>query len=281
MECFEYVYQTALTANWKRHLKSFKHMVITGGACECGQVLSTASNRRRHSKVCDIESTHEIVARLSKENKEREERLLKELVERDERHAREQAEREERCARDLPELAKQNALENAKLRHEMSSIVIPTSQVSNSFNLQVFLNGVCANSVTIEDFMQDIPLQLESTESMGKMILSHLGKCALEDRPIHCTDAKRGKLVIKYRKDEGSAWELDQKKVDSLIDQNVTVFRQRLTTFVNGLLENDPAFLENERRIEDYVRYCSMASADMEDKFRNDLAKSVSIPKDK
>lgn len=146
-----------------------------------------------------------------------------------------------------------------------------------SFNLALFLNERCKNAPTIEQFMDRIPLHMDSTIEMGRYFLDNLAKCSIEERPIHCTDVKRGKLAVKH----GESWEQDKMKTDPLIDHNLNLLRVR---FIKHLSEvwcvENPKFAEDGPLCDEYDRLYAMTCKDVDEKFHRHLAATTVIPKD-
>jgi len=77
---------------------------------------------------------------------------------------------------------------------------------NNSFNLQFFLNETCKDAMNIMDFVSQLQVgtkDLEETGRLGfangisKIFINGLKKINVNDRPIHCSDAKRETLYIK------------------------------------------------------------------------------------
>ena len=91
---------------------------------------------------------------------------------------------------------------------------------NKTFNLQVFLNETCKDAMNITDFVNSIQPTLEDLENVGRVgyaegisniILNNLSKMKITERPIHCSDAKREVMYIKYN----NSWnkEADDKPV--------------------------------------------------------------------
>ena len=97
------------------------------------------------------------------------------------------------------------------------------NNTNNQFNLQFFLNETCKDALNIDEFVNQIQLQLSDLDMIGKVgyvegitkiFLRNLKALDVCKRPIHCSDLKREVLYIK---DKGS-WEKDN-------DQNVKIKR--------------------------------------------------------
>lgn len=296
MQCFDCGFSTTKPCNWQTHLRSQRHLAITGHACVCTKIYATIASLRRHEKTCPMraelgaETTRSdafngIVGRFAQAQSEREDRIaqehlrhLQELANRDARLAQLQSDRDARVAKELAERDAKRADEIASLRAELAAR--PTTVMHNTnctFNLSVFLNETCKNAQTIEQFMGGIPLRMNSEQSMGQYILESLNSCAVEDRPIHCTDVKRGKLAVK---NGSKGWEQDQANVEPLVHLNVNTLRQRyMLHLANVWCPEHPAYETDERLNAEWVQFLTMMCADLDAKFMNHLAKATSIPK--
>ena len=290
MECLECGYATTRPSQYQRHLKSNKHLAITGHACVCGNVYTEMRSLRRHEKTCTYgkPTIDAVVVQLAQGQSAYVERIAEQQMsffkeqarltqEREERLAREQAEREERLAERLTE---RHAADIERLVHQLAErpSVSNTLTISNnqncSFNLGLFLNERCKDAPTIEQFMGRLPIHMDSSIEMGQYFIDNLSKCAVEDRPIHCTDVKRGKLAVKH---EG-AWEQDRSKTDPLIAHQINLLRCRFIQHLTEVwcLEN-PKCMEDGPLCDEYVRLYSMTCKDVDEKFHRHLAKATAI----
>ena len=98
------------------------------------------------------------------------------------------------------------------------------NNTSNKFNINMYLNEECKNAINFSDFINSIEVSYEDLENnarlgfvngISKIFIDNLNRMAVNERPIHCTDAKR---EIMYIKDDGK-WnkELDDKKLQNAI----------------------------------------------------------------
>jgi hypothetical protein len=101
-----------------------------------------------------------------------------------------------------------------------------TNSHNKSFNLNFFLNEQCKNAVNLSQFIDDLEVtrddlmntgQLGFVNGITKIIMDHLNRMSLYERPIHCTDVKRETLYIK----ENNEWnrEEDNAKMDAAIQK--------------------------------------------------------------
>ena len=109
-------------------------------------------------------------------------------------------------------------------------VVNNTQNINNNvFNLNVFLNENCKDALNLTDFVNNLKLQLEDLENMGKLgyvegmskiIIKGLEELDIEKRPIHCTDVKRDVLYIK----DNDTWE-----------RNGTIANEKLTNTLEDI----------------------------------------------
>jgi len=90
-----------------------------------------------------------------------------------------------------------------------------TNNITNNFNLQVFLNDKCKDAVNITDFIENIQIQMNELENVGTngyvngitdIILARLKDLDVTKRPVHCTDLKREVLYIR----DDNEWNRDE-----------------------------------------------------------------------
>lgn len=77
---------------------------------------------------------------------------------------------------------------------------------NKTFNLNFFLNETCKNAMNLNQFVDDMVLNLSDLEETGRigfaegisnMIMKRLKALDVTERPIHCSDLKRETLYIK------------------------------------------------------------------------------------
>lgn len=106
----------------------------------------------------------------------------------------------------------EQSIEHKKDTHELmnkvTEIAKPISTINNhqSFNINVFLNEHCKDALNFEQFVNGFEISHEDlmntgrlgfVEGVSKIILDNLRALSINQRPIHCTDAKRETIYIK------------------------------------------------------------------------------------
>jgi hypothetical protein len=103
------------------------------------------------------------------------------------------------------ELAKEKAISNCNNNNNNNN---------THFNLQFFLNETCKDAMNISEFIEQVNVSLTDLENTGRLgyaegitriFIKGLKELDINQRPIHCSDAKRETLYIK----EGGVWEKD------------------------------------------------------------------------
>ena len=163
--------------------------------CKCGSTYKYMSGLSRHKKKCNVLqdkepnlsdkeselSDKELIMMLIKENSELKNMMMK-------------------------------VIETGTNNNTNSNNTTNTNSHNKAFNLNFFLNETCKDAMNIMDFVDSIKLQLSDLEKFGEVgytqgisniITTNLKALDVTQRPIHCTDKKRG---IMYIKDENK-WE--------------------------------------------------------------------------
>jgi hypothetical protein len=95
-----------------------------------------------------------------------------------------------------------------------AKIINNTTNNTNNFNLQFFLNEQCKDALNIMDFINQLQLnttdldmvgRLGYSEGISKLFIRGLKELDVCKRPIHCSDLKRETLYVKDK----DAWEKD------------------------------------------------------------------------
>jgi hypothetical protein len=100
------------------------------------------------------------------------------------------------------------------------------NNTKNKFNLNFFLNEECKNAINLSEFIESVQVELEDVTNVGKngfvhgitdIIMRHLKKLDIHNRPFHCTDLKREILHIR----EENQWnkETDHKTIKKCVDK--------------------------------------------------------------
>jgi hypothetical protein len=144
------------------------------------------------------------------------------------------------------------------------------------FNLNVFLNEDCKNAISFDELLEKLQYHFDSsrtlTEDTSITILKTLSTMTLYERPIHCVDVKRNKLMIK----DNDKWTKD-----------ITVFNKlpkhatkKYSKHVNEWTERNPDFLENDEKAYQYNTYANKEGQEINTpKIIRNVSKVTTIPK--
>ena len=210
-------YSTSKKSNFDNHNLSAKHqksMIVNVSndeiskisskyACKnCNKVYKDNSGLWRHNKKCikvedtsnniiePTEKSPDVVALLLNQNME----LIKQNQE----------------FKDLIVEQNNKMIEMAK----EAKVINNTTNNTNNFNLQFFLNEQCKDALNIMDFINQLQLnttdldmvgRLGYSEGISKLFIRGLKQLDVFKRPVHCSDLKREVLYVKDK----DAWEKD------------------------------------------------------------------------
>lgn len=217
-------YSCSRKSLWDQHLDTLKHQKAknanllsneanTKYTCEnCNITFKHQSSYCRHKKKCEQELSHvintppnkddvfELVKCLITENAE-----LKTLMVEQQTKMMEQQNL-------VLEIAK-NGINNTNTNtnsHNTSNNTSNNNTTTNNnnktFNLNFFLNETCKNAMNLNQFVDEMVLNLSDLEETGRigfaegisnMIMKRLRALDVTERPIHCSDLKRETLYIK------------------------------------------------------------------------------------
>jgi hypothetical protein len=122
-------------------------------------------------------------------------------------------------------LVKQNTELLEVIKNGTHNTTNNNNSFNKTFNLQIFLNETCKNAMNINEFIENIKVQLHDLikvgeigyiEGISNIITSNLQALDVTQRPIHCTDKKREVLYVK----EDDKWDKENEektKVRNLI----------------------------------------------------------------
>ena len=150
-------------------------------------------------------------------------------------------------------------LHEMKKKDEQMDKIIPlignnNNNISNQFNINVFLNEDCKDALNINDFVKSLQLQLKDLDNTGKLgfvegtskiFIDGLNKLEITKRPIHCSDIAEETLYIK----DNDTWEMENKNKDKMkkaIDEITDANMKQMPEWVkeNPTFANDEEYLK-------------------------------------
>lgn len=177
--------------------------------CEfCGDFLSKNSNLHRHYKRCKIKQEFETL----KKDKLQLQTLMIDTLQ--------------------TQLEKKDA--------QIKDLLPKVGNGNITFNINTFLNDKCKDAMTLEDFVENIKINLDQllltkseglTSGISNIIMDNINKLDLHKRPIHCSDKKREVLYVKNH-----SWEKDSdnKNTKHMINKLCTKQLKSLNQLINN-----------------------------------------------
>lgn len=217
--CEKCNYKCNKQSEYTKHLMTAKHKMVVNDSekspllnknnhnmyeCICGKIYKYDSGYYRHKKICtgrtipDTNNTVLSMVELIKQNNEFKQLIIEQ---------------------------NQTILELAKKDTTTNNNNTINNNNNQKFNLNFFLNNTCKDAMNMSEFIENIEVQFEDIENIGRngyvtgmteMILSRIKNLDITKRPVHCTDVKRETMYIK----DNNEWERDtpdNKKLQKMI----------------------------------------------------------------
>ena len=254
-ECESCDYVTSRKNNWDRHVTTHKHKTATEGhktaaeneqdhkmklCCSiCNKFYKHRKGLWKHNQtyhsttdqtICgqDVAVTQEMYIDLLKEKNE----ILQKHVETLKKNTELQSQ--------IIEIAKERTVIN----HH-------TTNNNNQFNLNVYLNETCKDALNYSEFLKSIVLGQKDLQLVvnngyiqghSLLIKEHFDKLEVHERPIQCSDPKRGITHIK----NDDVWRLDDENMTHIRKLTDYVTYKTMQQYCIWSKENPPPVLENE-----------------------------------
>ena len=225
-ECKECQYKTGNKNNFKKHLLTRKHENTTKynkklqnvanmgfHTCECGKNYKHRASLYNHKKGCTYDG--EDISNNLVDNNDEQNQLVKINEQIDYKDLFYQLLNDNKDFKEL--LFKQQNQIGELIPKIGNNTVNTVNNVNQKLNINIFLNEKCKNALNINDFVNNIELDLNHldftknrglAEGLSNAIIDNMNKLSLYERPLHCTDAKRETLYIK----DNDSWEKDNDK---------------------------------------------------------------------
>ena len=187
--CYSSVYERHIKT--KQHLNNINKEKMPHKCLKCNKSYDKYSGFWQHSKKCNVTPTDEtniysVVNKLLTDNQE----LRNFIIEQ---------------SKSTNEIMNK-ALECCKPVSTNSTTINGNVNNTQKFNINIFLNEQCKDAINFADFIKNIEIShqdLENNAQLGfvagisKIFLDNLKQLGVNERPIHCTDAKRETMYIK------------------------------------------------------------------------------------
>ena len=247
--------------DYKRHLETKKHTILTNtykilthkkNACSCGKTYTHRQSLYFHRKKCS------------------------KFGEKFEENSENKKENELANPENITKLLKTILQENRELKKEMKNLKITniTNNNQKTINVNMFLDKYCKNAMNLEDFVRHITVSLKDldyttkngyVEGMTSILAKSLGDLSPTDRPIHSTDEKRLKFVVKneegWIKDDGSQ-----------LNSAVTKTKFKLVDTLSEWEKENPGYNGDSKKLDTWQKSLSAISPIQSEKEKYDNA---------
>lgn len=275
LECKICGYITSVKKDFDKHNLTKKHRdrnarkcsVMLGPnpnlQCQCGKIYKHSQSLNRHKSSCGFAKDVK-----DKDEKEEEQQEQQEDVE--------DVKDKYKCL--FTQLLQENAeFKNLLLEQGQKTIVLQqqiaemipkignithnTTNITN--NLNTFLNVDCKNAISIHEFAKNANIDMRNlmiTTDKGYIVgfttifTEAMNKLSIHERPIQCSDTKRGILYVN-NKAEGSLtpdWIND--KEYELLKTMCRAMEQRQRALVEQWKADHPDFMESDKLKEEFAR---------------------------
>ena len=266
--CEKCDYFTCKKTDYKRHLETKKHTILTNtykilthkkNACSCGKTYTHRQSLYFHRKKCS------------------------KFGEKFEENSENKKENELANPENITKLLKTILQENRELKKEMKNLKITNitnnNNQNNNISINVFLDKYCKNAMNLEDFVRNITVSLKDldyttkngyVEGMTSILTKSLGDLSPTDRPIHSTDEKRLKFMVKneegWIKDDGSQ-----------LNSAVTNTKFKLVGSLSEWEKENPGYNGDSKKLDTWQKSLSAISPEpsIKEKYDNAIKKKL------
>jgi hypothetical protein len=198
--CEKCDYYAKRNSDLKKHFMTNKHKMIPYDTkkvfwCECGKKYKHRQNLYRHKKSCDFSGI--IWYQKSQKKSQLPSKPYMETI--------------EKLIEQNQDLTKQNSQildKIADIASKPKTVLINQQNTqNNTFRIVNYLNKECRHAVNILDYINNIRITNDDllyihnnsiSDSIDTCFVKPIANLEQERRPIHCTDTKRHKFMIKH-----------------------------------------------------------------------------------
>ncbi len=227
-------YSTNKLTNYNRHLTSNKHKKKLSGpklyyCIECNKQYKTLWGKKKHEVKC-LQKTNGILN--IKENSISEQlEFNKQIID-----------------------TMKSMTEEIKNLKSTKNIVNVNNNNCNQTNISInlFLNEYCSNAMNLTDFVEKIKYTFEDvmkiynsgySKGLSNVVIKELKDIPALDRPIHCTDQKRGTLYIK----NNDEWTKNNINTISETEAMICKLRKKQYLALNEWESKNPNWIDSEK----------------------------------
>ena len=231
-------------------------------ACnKCSKQYVSTSGLWRHKKKCNF---HELVITDNLNNQLILKELIMEVVKQQQEVVKQQQEQIKELTNTIKELIPKVGNNNT---------------INQKFNIQVFLNEKCKDAINMSDFIKSIEVSFQQLDyikqngivnGLSNVIIEHMNKLGLHQRPIHCTDLKREALYIK----EDDIWMKDVNK--EKIKKAIKGASTKQFCALSKWTKENPDFIKNDSK-QDYYTHTLVAIANNKESNEDKIIKKLCL----
>jgi ferritin len=281
--CEKCRFKCSKKSDWERHIVTSKHHRLTNAndftpknalshylVCECGKTYKHISSLCKHKKQCNFQPSVAQCNKLEMDDFKITPKMFYDLLQQN-----------NELQKNVIELSSKIGTNNS---HN-------TNCNNKTFNLQFFLNEQCKDAINIDEFVENIKIQLNDLETTGRVgyvegvsriINKNLNGLDKFKRPIHCSDIKR---EILYIKDENK-WEKEDEQKNKIRKAIKRVATKNLC-LLPKFKEAHPDCVESDSQYSDQYHHIIMESMggagdnylEKENKIIRNILKTVTIDK--
>ena len=267
-------YTTCKIGNWKRHLKTRKHMdnkwitmdnnkdgktPDTMFTCECGKTYKYKSGLCKHKKKCTYnpekenitgETHNETIIVKTKMSKEE---MLLNIIEKQQK----QIDRLLAPVTGVCEAAAAGKFGNTT-----------NNNIGTQNNIMVYLNENCSNAMSIQDFVGKLSMTIKDLQSLkddkplaiADIVKKNLEPLSLTERPLHSTESDW------YVKDKKEGWQEDDgEKIVKNVEHGI------IKNWPKVYEAENPNWISTEKGQNEYVELTNATTSKLEVKAKRKL----------
>lgn len=250
----------------KEHMKECKKFIISSHVCRyCKKVYKSRNGRWLHEKKC-LKNV-DVIKKVMKENEE-----LKRLNYENEMKIL-------KAKQNLLLKEKENLqLEKENLDKEKSTTIINNNYIQNN-TIQIFLDEHCKNAMSLEYFVNQINVTLKDiqetkhlgyVDGMSNIFLKSLKNIPDTERPIHSTDKKRTKFIIKAT----DGWEKDD---GTIVDDAVSKVKFKHVNALSEWEKQNPGYEKDPKKLNEWQELLDNMNPGVTDKEREKKSKAIQL----
>ena len=249
-ECKACDYVCSRKFNYDKHILTLKHKNSileikkeqTLSCSNCGKEYKSVSGKWKHEKTCKV-ATRASIMNVLTANKELSQMLVKQ-----------QTENQQTQERLLDHIKEQ--------QNQIKELIPRIGNVTNQFNITVFLNDQCKEAINWDDFLRTLDICDPAPENVMKLICDGIEDLGMYKRPIHCIDAKRNRLCIRNE----NVWQQETSKVQETIRHSNHILKDKCIGLLKQWEEEHPEWHTSEVDTDAYMDFVDKVMTEIDTK---------------